>query len=98
MNENQTEVLKKFAAMILRRGIYIAGAWLIKKNVIDEPTLNSITTPEFLAASFGVISIGLTAAYDYWNAKYLIALPKAALAADPGTPLEAVKADVKSKL
>ena len=84
--------------MVLRWVIIVIGAKLIENNVIDQPTLDSITTPGALLALAGLIALGATSVFGYWRAKYAVALPEAALRADPGTSLETVKADVKSKL
>lgn len=96
--EIQNEAFKKFALAILRWGILYIGQWLIRRGVIDQPTIDSITTPDALLAALGALGIAATVVWQFWRSKVSAALPAAALRAPSDASLQDVKAKVKKNL
>lgn len=99
MDKVTQEILRKFALAFLRHLLTALGLWLVKKGFIDEYTQGILTSEGFAIAIVGLIIAGGSALWQWKRAKYAVALPKAALKADPETTsLEMVKTEVKNRL
>lgn len=94
---DQNEINQRFAATIGRSLLQIIGAVCVIYGLITQDKANILIT-QLAPIVGGLIISGVTAYFQYRRAKMNVLLPKAALKADPDTPIEDVKADVKSKL
>lgn len=93
----ESEFWKQTFGSLARKLITFLAGMLVAYGVLSEDQVSSLFTETFISAIVGFLLIVGGIVWSHMKIKYNLNFVKAGIKADPGTPLEAVKADALSR-